>query len=393
MSAFFSRPRINPSSLRILHVLRAPEGGLFRHVLDLAEEQARLGHSVGLVADALTGGCAAERAFDKISPDLALGVHRFAMRRRPDPLDLYALARLYALCLGVRPDVLHGHGAKGGFYARLAGSCPGLGAPLRVYTPHGGAFHPQPGHDIFMQAERVLAHGADLLLFESDFIAREYGRAIGPTRALRCIAKNGLRREEFCPVAVAAGAADFVAIGALRREKGVDLAIGALALLPGDKSLAVVGAGPEFCALKNLARRFGVEARVKFFPPMPARKSFALGKIVVAPSRAESLPYLALEAIAADKILVASDVGGLAEIFGPMREKLVPPENIGALAGAMAGALALAPEAAADERAALIRHVRGHFNLSTMVNRVLGAYCEALVHRRHSEVFGPEPAL
>jgi len=46
--------------LRILHVLRAPVGGLFRHVLDLARLQAEHGHEVGIVADSESGGGAAE---------------------------------------------------------------------------------------------------------------------------------------------------------------------------------------------------------------------------------------------------------------------------------------------------------------------------------------------
>lgn len=392
MPAFLSRQRGAQPSLRILHVLRAPEGGLFRHVLDLADEQARRGHCVGLVADSLTGGAAAEAALGRIAPALALGVHRFAMRRRPDPRDMFALVRLYRLCATLRPDVLHGHGAKGGFYARLIGSAPGAGGPLRVYTAHGGAFHPQPGHDMFMRVERALAHCTDLLLFESDFLARRYGQAIGPTRALRCVAKNGLRRDEFRPVALAPGAADFVAIGALRVEKGVDLALRALALLPEERRLAVVGAGPEFCALKALALQLGVERRVDFFPPMPAREAFARGRVVVAPSRAESLPYLALEAIAADKTLIASDVGGLAEIFGAAREKLVASGDVAALARAMARASAETCENTARQRAALIRHVRVHFDLSTMANRVLGAYREALARKRPVEGWTPELA-
>ena len=43
-------------SLKILHVLRSPVGGLFRHVLDLSRAQAARGHQVGIVADASTGG-------------------------------------------------------------------------------------------------------------------------------------------------------------------------------------------------------------------------------------------------------------------------------------------------------------------------------------------------
>ena len=45
--------------LNILHVLRAPVGGLFRHVVDLARGQTERGHRVGLIADSLSGGTAA----------------------------------------------------------------------------------------------------------------------------------------------------------------------------------------------------------------------------------------------------------------------------------------------------------------------------------------------
>ncbi|HVU43787.1 MAG TPA: hypothetical protein VHD86_22275, partial [Xanthobacteraceae bacterium] len=48
-----------PASLKILHILRAPLGGLFRHVLDVAQGQAARGHRVGLVVDSITGGARA----------------------------------------------------------------------------------------------------------------------------------------------------------------------------------------------------------------------------------------------------------------------------------------------------------------------------------------------
>ena len=45
-----------PRKLRILHVFRAPLGGLFRHVIDLAGEQAARGHEVGLFFDSASRG-------------------------------------------------------------------------------------------------------------------------------------------------------------------------------------------------------------------------------------------------------------------------------------------------------------------------------------------------
>jgi hypothetical protein len=53
--------------LKILHVLRAPVGGLFRHVIDLARGQAAHGHSIGIVADSTTGAARAEAMLAELS--------------------------------------------------------------------------------------------------------------------------------------------------------------------------------------------------------------------------------------------------------------------------------------------------------------------------------------
>src|SRR5579871_2835392 len=122
--------------LRILHVLRAPVGGLFRHVVDLASGQAARGHQVGLIADASTGGAQAEAVLADLSKSLPLGLSRVPMSRGIGFSDLAAVAHVGARIAAVRPDVVHGHGAKGGAYARLA-----RGRAVRAYTPHGGSLH------------------------------------------------------------------------------------------------------------------------------------------------------------------------------------------------------------------------------------------------------------
>src|SRR5438105_2550485 len=127
----------DPRSLDILHVLRAPVGGLFRHVRDLARGQIARGHRVGLIADASTGGPQADAKLAELAPALAFGVSRVAMSRQLGLRDLAARARVAARIAEVKADVVHGHGAKGGAYARLAGAA----GAIRVYTPHGGSLH------------------------------------------------------------------------------------------------------------------------------------------------------------------------------------------------------------------------------------------------------------
>ena len=79
--------------LRILHVVRAPVGGIFRHILDVANGQIARGHHVGIIADSLTGGERADQALAEIAPRLKLGVHRIAIRREPLPTDALVWAR------------------------------------------------------------------------------------------------------------------------------------------------------------------------------------------------------------------------------------------------------------------------------------------------------------
>jgi glycosyltransferase involved in cell wall biosynthesis len=369
-------------SLRIIHVLRAPVGGLFRHVMDLAAAQADLGHQVGLIADSSTGGDAAARAFAALEPRMALGIERFPMRREPHIQDIPGIFRVYRHIRRLRPDVLHGHGSKGGFYARATGFLPGVGGMARAYTPHGGSFHHQPGYSLYMLVERLVAAKTDVLFFESDYIAGEVAKGVGPTHALTRIAKNGLRPDEFSAVKAQADAAEFVYIGELSTYKGVDTLIDALALIHAGgtfkPSLVIVGSGKELDRLASMVESHDLNRQVAFYGVLPAREAFALGRIVVTPSRAESLPYIVLETLAAEKPLIATDVGGVAEIFGPCRSRLIPRDRADLLAGAMTCALSRAPDVLDSESRALKDYVAAHFSIEVMVRDVLGGYREAL---------------
>ena len=121
--------------LRILHVLRAPVGGIFRHILDLAYGQAHRGHHVGLIVDSLTGGERAEQALTELAPRLMLGVHRLAIRPELVP-STAGMGAFIRLTRRLKPDVVHGHGAKAGAFMRLrpaskdrSASTPPMAAP------------------------------------------------------------------------------------------------------------------------------------------------------------------------------------------------------------------------------------------------------------------------
>jgi glycosyltransferase involved in cell wall biosynthesis len=370
------------NSLKILHVLRAPVGGLFRHVLDLARGQIARGHHVGLIADAYTGGAWAEQRLAELAPALALGISRIAMNRQIGLSDILAAKQVARRAAEANADVVHGHGAKGGAYARLVTS----DRAIRAYTPHGGSLHfswSSPAGFSYLASERFLARRTELFLFESEYGRSVFERKLGRPRALARVVHNGIGPEEFAAIAPQPGASDVVFVGELRMLKGVDVLIEAIAALRRrGKSLTatIVGEGPDRQALGATAEARGLGREIRFVGTRPAPTAFALGRILVVPSRAQSLPYVVLEAAAAQVPMISTGVGGISEIFGPDAASLIPAGDAGALANAIENTLSDQATARALAQR-LQERVRTLFSVDAMTEAVLAAYEEALAAR------------
>ena len=321
-------------SLKILHVLRAPVGGLFRHVLDLARGQVARGHRVGLIADASTGGARAEAALAQLAPELALGVTRVAMSRQLGLRDV------------PRPDMSHGAWPRPrpmSFTAMAPRAAPTRGLrmrsdAIRVYTPHGGSLH----YDGARRRASSISPRAPADAAHRPFPVR---KRLWPRRLPRQDRRRRRARRASCTTALpqpnscrspGCRRTDLVFVGELRTLKGVDVLIEAIALLAREGrtvTTTIVGDGPD--RARSKPRRANLGQTIRFVGAKPARAAFALGRLLVVPSRAESLPYIVLEAAAAGLPLIATHVGGIPEIFGPDAADLVPPGDAGALAGAI----------------------------------------------------------
>lgn len=374
--------------LRIVHVFRAPLGGLFRHVIDLACEQAARGHDVGLFFDSEFRGDNVAAALARLEGGLRLGAHGCPIKRNPHPGDIGAMLKFSALLRRLRPDIVHGHGSKGGLYARLPGFFAGVDGPARAYTPHGGSFNFKPGtaqHRLFMTTEKVLSFATDVFLFESAYIARRYDSYVGVDHGIRRIVANGVGPAEFSPIEPAPDAADLLYVGELRAAKGIDTLLEAVALAEArfGKSLraVLVGSGPDEEMLLAQAEKLGVARRISFVGPLPARQAFRLGRILVAPSRAESLPYIILEAAGAQLPIVATNVGGIPEIFGPYAGRLGPCNDPADLASRILAAIDLSDADRKARCAELAAHVAANFSIKAMVDSVLEGYRAALARR------------
>jgi glycosyltransferase involved in cell wall biosynthesis len=374
------------STLSVLHVLRAPVGGLFRHVADLSREQARRGHRVGLIIDGSSEDARARVVLAELAPLLQLGVLRLPIARNPHPSDAANMLKVRRHILAQAPDVVHGHGSKGGLYARAC--TPASIGAARFYTPHGGSLNYKPGSvvsRVYMLIERLLSKHTDFVLFESAYARTIYEARVRKLPERLRVVVNGIAPAEFAPIAPAEDAADIVYVGELRTAKGVDTLIEAIGLteerIGRPLTAVIVGEGPDRGMLQDMVAALGLDGRVTLPGAMPARDAFRLGRTLVTPSRAESLPYILLEAAAARIPLIATHVGGVPEIFGPHAGRLIPPDDPERLAQTLVAELAKTPETRAAEAAALEDFVRARVGVDEMVDAVIASYCEALRRR------------
>jgi glycosyltransferase involved in cell wall biosynthesis len=326
--------------LKIMQCLRAPVGGLFRHVCDLTNMLADAGHDVGIVCDAATGGATAHHALEQIEEKCRLGIHRIPMGRMPGLSDLSATRIVSRIARDWNVDVMHGHGAKGGAYVRLAKSERPV-PPKRFYTPHGGSLHyssTSPVGAVFLMLERYLMSRTDGIVFESAYARTTYAAHVGELRCASIVVHNGVLEREFTPVELKKSPDDFVFVGELRILKGVSVLLEAITNLQKSGtsvSVTIVGDGPDRGEFARKSKALGIENSVTFTGAMPAREAFALGRILVVPSLKESLPYIVLEAGAAGLPVITTKVGGVPEIFGSLQNELVEAGNAKDLAGKM----------------------------------------------------------
>lgn len=158
-----------------------------------------------------------------------------------------------------------------------------------------------------------------------------------------------------------------LAAGRLARQKGFDLLLDALPAVlvrhPG-LLLLIAGEGPERSALATQAERLRLQGRVHFLGArgdLAALLAAADGFVLS--SRGEGSPFVLLEALALGVPVVATAVGGVAEMLGSGAEsELVSPGDPAALAGSILRLLQF-PESARRRAEAAREAVAGRLGL------------------------------
>jgi glycosyltransferase involved in cell wall biosynthesis len=298
------------------------------------------------------------------------GALRVPAVRVPSPRDLDPLL-LPRLARRLRADVVHTHLVHADVYGGLAAKL--RGAHL-VSTKHNddpfrvGAFR-FVERGLGRLADRVVAITEALMLFNVERVGLPAAKVTTIPYGLDDLPEPwGVNPPDSVPD----GARVLVAIARLVPQKGVDVAVRALPLLPDDVVLVVLGEGPERERLERLARDLGVERRVF----LPGRQPDAAAwlrraEALVHPARWEGFGLGVLEAMLASLPVVASDVSSLPElVVDGETGLLVPPDDPEGLASAVARVLV------GRERygAAGLARARAEFSVSRMVERTVALY-------------------
>ena len=384
-------------------------GGMQAHVLDLGRGLVQAGHQVEVVAPVHRDGIvrtehegirwhfvaasAGRQRLPMRNPQwLRLSADKFSELHAERPFDVIhseSTSALGLLRLGVQHQVP--------FAVKFHGNYLGLAkAALRRAVSTSGGRIPEAKHLVWITGQHFVPVDTVYRFRACEAMVPSWQQLEGTRwsylmgRSGVHVVPNGVDAELFRPRPQAEARAEvgldggplIVAAGRLNREKGFDHSIRALAALSpefAELRLVIVGAGEELEALQTLARDVGVASRVVFAGKQPRDVMplyLAAADVFLFPTeRDEAAPLILPEAMAVGSPVVASEIGGIAEVIGPSGEAgvLVPPRDAKALAAAI-GLLLRDKEGRGRMGEAARSRILAEYTIERMIDRTLAVY-------------------
>ncbi|MEN8182345.1 MAG: glycosyltransferase family 4 protein [Myxococcota bacterium] len=364
--------------LKVAYVItRADDlGGAQIHVRDFATRLRADGHEAAVFGGA--AGILREQLCDLGVPFVEIP----ALSRDSHGMsDFRAFSQLRNALHGFGPHLVSAHSSKAGILARVAARSLGLPA---VFTAHGWAF--SEGVPAFQRfGARWIERGASPLA-QRIIVVSEYDRRIAlgsnvsPSGKLHVI-RNGMpdvpsedrAQPERTPPRL-------MMIGRFAAQKDHATLFRALSrLMDREWRLDLVGGGPRQGSVRQLASEMGIADRVSFLGMRTdVSELLAAAQVYVLSSRWEGLPRSIIEAMRAGLPVVASDVGGVAEVVEDGSTGcLVPRGNVGALTARLRELLGSPQLRRLLGEQGRIRYETG-FTFELMFERTLATYREVI---------------
>ncbi|MFH1985698.1 MAG: glycosyltransferase family 4 protein [Pseudomonadota bacterium] len=310
--------------------------------------------------------------------------------RRPSPIrDILSFFEIVRVLNRTKPQVLHTHSSKAGVVGRLAAKV--TRTPIVIHTPHGHVFYGHFGafaSKLFLLIERLMDRFTDTTIALTQGERDDYVKLRVTTSKKLVKIHSGVELDRFSETssnieemrqAIGLGSLSKVVgtVGWLLPIKGPDILLKAMMLLWTDcpeVHLVFVGKGEMQNELMELSKTSGNADRVHFlgwredvWSIMPMLDIFVL------PSRNEGMGRVIVEAMAAGRPVVASNVGGIPDLVEDgVNGLLFPSEDVPALAEAI-GSLIEDPGKA--HRMGLIGKLKSReYSTEAMVQKLDGLY-------------------
>jgi glycosyltransferase involved in cell wall biosynthesis len=369
--------------MKVLHVSQPVTEGVANWVVDLVGDQRGRGFET-VVA------CPGDSPLSERVRGLGSEQRDWQASRSPGPSVPAEVLSLRKIVAEVKPDLVHLHSSKAGLAGRLAirGSRP------TVFQPHGWSFQATTGvlRTATVRWERFGSRWADRILCVSEGEADE-AAGIGIRRDRLAVVSNGVDLERWPAAGPGARAAArerlgldplaplAVNVGRLSRQKGQDLLLSAWpavrSAVPGAQ-LYLIGDGPDRDAL---AMSIGTDADVFLYGASREVPDWlAAADVVVMGSRWEGMSLFVLEAAAAGRSLVVTDVAGMLDVVGSgdgaagAVVPLEPAATFAARFGAAAVARLADPELRDREAANARTRVEERFSISRAFDATVSLY-------------------
>lgn len=350
-------------------------GGAERQVCDLADQFTEKGHSVLLVS--MTG--------ETVNRPQSAKVYVSELKMAKTPIDfIKAYWQMRKIIKQFKPDVVHSHMVHANLFARLLRISTHM--KKLICTAHSS----NEGSRGRMLAYRVTDWLCDLSTNVSqEAVDVSVKRSAVPASRIMAI-PNGIDTERFTfnqssranlrtQLQLADNTPLILAVGRFTEAKDYPNLLTAFSQLSSDVNpaqLAIIGIGEQQAKIEALVAELDLASRVHFLGlQRNVHEWMCAADLFVLSSAWEGFGLVVAEAMACERIVVATDCGGVKEVLGECGI-LVPPKDSAALSRGLCNGLAFSTVTAKSQGKLARERVLQNFSIEAVTNEWLQLYTD-----------------